>query len=223
MVLALLHQHLHPLERHEDCLGGARHHRSAKLARRLPQTEPVAEGPAVLRVTAEHDGAAGEPHAEGRQESAVEVPNAASGVFVVELRRGLRGRDAVHLEGEVNAYGDFQRIYSVQCFQMCKRKDSHSAVFQCQFAPFLLPEHGLVDGEGARDGHDGRPAAGRVLPPAALVATVAADDVMLGHGGGDGRRRRRDLVATELKVIYARTELILFSVQRKLEVCDCLT
>ena len=104
---------------------------------------------------------------------------------------------------------------------MCKRKDLREIFPRCckvRFSPFLLPEHGLVDGEGARDGHDGRPAAGRVLPPAALVATVAADDVMLGHGG-DGRRRRNDLVATELKVIYARTELILCLVQGKIYGC----
>ena len=69
-----------------------------------------------------------------------------------------------------------------------------------------MPKHGLVDGEGARDGHDGRTAAGRIFPPAALVATVAAD-VTLGHGG-DGRRRRDDLVAAELNVIYARNESI---------------
>ena len=64
---------------------------------------------------------------------------------------------------------------------------------------FLLPEHGLVDGECAGDGHDGRPAPGRVLPPPALAAAIAAD-VMLGHGG-DGRRSRDEPVTTGLKVI----------------------
>ena len=67
--------------------------------------------------------------------------------------------------------------------------------------PFLLPEHGLVDGECAGDGHDGRSAPGRVLPPPALAATITAD-VMLGHGGG-GRRSRDEPVTTGLKVICA--------------------
>ena len=61
MVLALLHEHLHPLEGHEDGLGGARHHRAAQLARRLTQAESVPKGPPVLGVTAEHDGTAREP------------------------------------------------------------------------------------------------------------------------------------------------------------------
>ena len=97
VVLALLHEHLHPLEGHEDGLRGARHHRPAQLARGLGQAQAVLERPAVLRVTAEHDGAAGEPHAEGRHEAAVQVEGAAGGVLVVQLRRGLRRRDAVHL------------------------------------------------------------------------------------------------------------------------------
>ena len=70
---------------------------------------------------------------------------------------------------------------------------------------FLLPEHGLVDGECAGDGHDGRPAPGRVLPPPALAAAITAD-VMLGHGG-DGRRSRDEPLTTGRKVICATRSL----------------
>ena len=66
VVLALLHEHLHPLEGHEYGLGGARHHRAAQLARRIPQTEAAPEGTPVLRVAAEHHRAAGKPEGESK-------------------------------------------------------------------------------------------------------------------------------------------------------------